>query len=282
MVQDAEIRVLQAAHDIDLLNSSLGQRADEDRRWLTVGRYVFTLAGVGLASVVGLGLQGFIPTSSLNLLYVLPVIAAAITSGWGPSLTASVAGALAFDFFFIEPRYSLRIDSPRDIWSIILLLAIAATVSALASESRRRALRASRMAAQAEALRALAHAVVIGAPRAQIIERAAMTLSQAFGAPAFILARGVSMAVLASSGRPVALKPSDYAAAEAALDAGTATHAGQYPAEGSRLDLWPVRLPDGETGLVGVDFTRCREGRPDDADGVVEAVAAYFVGSPRP
>ena len=268
--------MLKVLSDIDRQNASLGQRSDEERRWLNVGRYVFALAGVGLATMVGFGVQGFIPLYILGLLYVLPVIATAVTFGWGPSLTASIAGALAYDFFFTEPRYSLRVDSVGDLWSILLLLAIASTVTALAAQSRGRALRANRMAAQAEALRALAHAVIISAPQPQIVERAAMTLSQAFGAPAFILAKGEAMAVLASSGRPVPLSKADYDAAETALAAGTTTHAGAYPADGSRLDFWPVRLQDGEQCVVGIDFTRLRDGRPAGADGVVEAVAAYL------
>ena len=271
--------MLKAVREIDLPTSPVQGRSDDDRRWLVVGQYVLGLLGVGLATAVGLGLQGFIPSSSLALLYVLPVIATAISFGWGPSIGASVAGALAFDFFFTTPVYSLRVADAGEFWSIALLLVIAAIVAALAAQSRGRALRASRMVAQAEALQALAHAVMVGAPQAQVIERAATTLSQAFGAPAFILANRGGMDVLAASGRPVPLRAADYEAAQAALDAGAATHAGLYPAEGARLDFWPIPLPDGQRWVIGVDFTRIGDARPAGSDGLVESVATCLAAS---
>ena len=156
-----------------------------------------------------------------------------------------------------------------------------AAISALAAQSRSRALRATQMAAQAEALQALAHTVIVGAPRAQVIERAATTLSQAFGAPAFILVKGQRLSVLATSGRPVALRAEDYDAANTALDAHAPTHAGIFPADGARLDFWPVNLPNGERMAIGVDFQRTKDGRPSNADGLVESVAACLAAASR-
>ena len=239
-----------------------------------------TLVGVGVATVIGLGAERFIPAASVALLYVIPVMVAAIYFGWWPSLTASIASTLAFDYFFTPPLYSLRVDRPDEFWSIVLLLLIAASVSGLAAQSRGRALHAARMAAQTGALEALAHTVMVGAPRAQVLERAASTLSQSFGAPAVILARGDKLAVLASSGRPVPLGPKDLEAAEIAL-AQQAARGGRDLASGTRLDFWPVLLPNGERLVIGLDFTRLRDGRPPNADGVVDSVSACLAAVSR-
>jgi K+-sensing histidine kinase KdpD len=269
--------VLKVVREVGRVLSSAGDGAAEEQILLKAGQYAATLLGVALATAVGLGLEGFIPAPSLALIYVLPVIVAAINFGWWPSLTASVGSALAYDFFFTQPIYSLRVATIDEFWSIALLLVIAAAVSALAAQSRSRAVRATRMAAQAEALQALAHTVIVGAPRAQVIERAASTLSQAFGAPAFILAKGEKLTVLASAGRPVALKAADFEAAETALEVHGSTHAGVFPTDRAGIDFWPVRLSTGEQYVVGVDFTR--DGRPAGADGVVESVAACLAAT---
>ena len=71
-------------------------------------------------------------------IFVLPVVIAATALGWGPSLLAVSTSVLAFDFFFTEPFYSFRIASPSDVWAAALLLVIAAIVSTIAAESRRR------------------------------------------------------------------------------------------------------------------------------------------------
>ena len=276
----AEHQVLKALRKLGRIPYS-GEVPDEERALLRAGQYVLTLVAVGLTTAVGVGLQGFIPASSLALLYVLPVVLTAINFGWWPSLTASVVSALAFDFFFTMPVYSLRVATVDEFWSIALLLVTAAAVSALAAQSRSRALHATRMAVQAEALHALAHTLIVGAPRAQVTERAASTLSQAFGAPSFILAKGEALSVLACSGRPAPLRPEDYEAANTALDVGRTTHAGVYPTDRSRLDFWPVPMPNGERWVIGVDFARTRDGRPAGADRLVESVAAYLAACSR-
>src|SRR6185312_16306012 len=97
---------------------------------------------------------------NLSLVFVLPVVIAAVSFGWGPALAAAVAGVLAFNFFLIPPRYTLRVADPSNLWALILLLIVAAIVSAVAAQSRRRAMEALNAAGQATALQALAQGLV--------------------------------------------------------------------------------------------------------------------------
>src|SRR5205807_2224646 len=97
---------------------------------------------------------------NLSLVFVLPVIVAAVSFGWGPALAAAVAGVLAFNFFLIAPRYSLDVADAANLWALALLLIAAAIVSAVAAQSRRRAVEAWTAADQATALQALARNLV--------------------------------------------------------------------------------------------------------------------------
>jgi K+-sensing histidine kinase KdpD len=239
-------------------------------------QYVLALAAVGLAVAIGLGLEQVIPAANLTLLFVLPVMIVAMAFGWGPSMGAAVAGALAFDFFFTEPKYSLTIDSPADFWSAGLLLVVGAVVSTLAAQIQRRAMEARRAAIQARALQDLAHAVVIGSPQTQILDAAAKSLNQILGAPAAILARRpAAMDLLASAG-DANLSAADKSAAGAALELGAPTHGGVYPTDRARFDFWPAELATGEALAIGVDFTRSEDGRPEDAARYIEAVSGYL------
>jgi K+-sensing histidine kinase KdpD len=83
--------VLKVVREVGRAVSPEGEDAAEQRILLRAGHYLATLVGVALVTAVGLGLQGFIPHASLGLIYVLPVIIAAINFGWWPSLAASVA-----------------------------------------------------------------------------------------------------------------------------------------------------------------------------------------------
>jgi K+-sensing histidine kinase KdpD len=243
--------------------------------------YLLSLVAVALAAAVGLSVQGVIATPNLTLVFVLPVMVAAMMFGWGPSLVAAVASALAFDVFFTEPKYSLRISSPADLWATGLLLLIGAIVSALAAEARRRALDSRRTATQAKALQGLAHAVIVDTPRQRILELAAAALSTIFGAPAMVVrVRDGQMAVLAASGGAAA-NTVEMDAAKTAIDAGAPTRAATYPTEAARFDFWPVVLAGGEALAVGLDFSRDPDARPADPTPHVEAVCGYLAAALR-
>ncbi len=250
--------------------------APEAERPPPVVQYLLAFGAVVLAVAAGLGLQLAIPAAHLALLFVLPVVATAVAFGWRVSMATAVAGALAFDFFFTEPKYSLAIASPADIWSVALLLVISAMVSTLGARSRRQALDARRAAIRAEALQALAHAVVTDASREEVLTRAARCLSELFSAPAAILSRTSDGLTIRASAGDAVLSPADRGAAVTALDLGAPTHGGVYPTDRARFDFWPATLHDGEAFAVGVDFTRAEDGRTADAQGQVEAVCGYL------
>jgi K+-sensing histidine kinase KdpD len=239
-------------------------------------QYLLALAAVVLAVAVGLSLRVVIPASGLTLLFVLPVVATAVTFGWRVSMVTAIAGALAFDFFFAPPLYSLAIASPADIWSTALLLVIGAVVSTLAARSRRQAEEAKRAAGRAQALQGLAHAVMTGASCEAVLAHAAHTLNVLFDAPAAILARTPEgMKVRASAGDATP-SSADRAAAASALDLNAPTHGGVYPTDRARFDFWPVTLQGGEALALGVDFAHAENGRAADVQGQVEAVCGYL------
>ncbi|MGZ6004499.1 MAG: DUF4118 domain-containing protein, partial [Caulobacteraceae bacterium] len=130
-------------------------------------QYGISLLLVALATGAAFSVNQRLAAPNLTLVFVLPVMAAATFFGWGPALIAVAASVLAFDFFFTAPYYSLRIASPSDLWATALLLVIAAIVSTLAAESRRRTREALRAAEQAQALQSVAHLVIGARPQAE-------------------------------------------------------------------------------------------------------------------
>ncbi len=149
-------------------------------------------------------------------------------------------------------------------------------VSTLGARSRQQALDARRAARRAEALQALAHAVVADASGEAVLTRAARCLSELFDAPAAILARTADGLTIRASAGDATLSPADRSAARSRAVAAAPTHGGVYPTDRARFDFWPVILHDREALAVGVDFTRAVDGRSADAQGQVEAVCGYL------
>ena len=238
-------------------------------------RYGLPLVMVAITVVFGLGLERLVPPANLALIFVLPVVVAATTFGLGPALVAVAAGVLAFDFFFTQPYYQLTITSPTDLWTAVLLLVIAAIVSAVASQALRRAVAAQRAARQAGALQMLAHQVIEDRPRREVLRAAAAALAQIFEAPAGILhERNGHVVLVASSGGPFTISSADEEAALSAITRQCPTRAGIYPFDESRLDMWPVRMATGETFALGVDFSKAAARRPIEPERFIEVVGA--------
>src|SRR5512141_3501690 len=84
---------------------------EEPRRTSPIVSYLASLTMVGAAGVVAFVVEHIVQASNLSLVFVLPVVIAAAAFGWGPSLTAAVAGVAVFDFFFIEPRFTFVVAS---------------------------------------------------------------------------------------------------------------------------------------------------------------------------
>jgi hypothetical protein len=82
----------------------------------------------------------------------------------------------------------------------------------------------------------------------------------------------------AGAGSPRLSGPEDEAA-RWALSSGLHTQANAYPFDESSFDFWPVGQTDQRQCVLGVDFSRARDGRPDSAGRLVEIVAGYLAAA---
>jgi len=212
----------------------------------------------------------------LTLAYVVTVSVAAAYLGWGPAILAVVASVATFDFLFTAPFYSLNVASRSDIAAMVLLAVVAAIVSTVAAEGRRRALDTRAAADRAEALRQLAHATIHGEADAALFRIAAETLAKIFKAPAVIYAEnnGVVSAVASAGGARVS--PSDREAAQWAISHETPVHGEVYPFDQSSFDMWPVETAAHRRLILGVSFSESEQGRPQEPGELFELVAGYL------
>lgn len=89
---------------------------------------------------------------SVMITYLLFVCLVAAIGGLAPALVAAVATALATNWFFTEPFYTLRIDDLEQALAIGVSVAAGALVSLLVGQAARRSADAARARAEAEAL----------------------------------------------------------------------------------------------------------------------------------
>lgn len=244
--------------------------------WLVPYGVAFVL--VAAATLLAFVIDHLIAAPNVTLIFVLPVVIAAASFGWGPALAASVAGVLAFDFFFTVPYYSLRIDSPSDIWAAALLLVIAAIVSSVAAQSRRRAVEGAKASERAEALHGLAHLVVQSAGVADVGQGTADALARIFEAPAVVLVRREGHLETVGLAGDV-LSSADFEAAQWTIENRKPLHGDSYPFETSKFDFWPICRDGAPEAVIGIGGLDRRAARPDDPARYVELAGAYLAAS---
>ena len=100
---------------------------------------VWAVALLGPLAVAGVmvAFRGGAVSANAELIFVLPVMAAAIIGGRVGGVVAAVVAAASFDFFFTRPYYSFTIRSSDDVGTMLVLLIVGLVVAELVVRTRR-------------------------------------------------------------------------------------------------------------------------------------------------
>jgi two-component system sensor histidine kinase KdpD len=144
-------------------------------------RYLVALllvaAATGVSSLVTLE---FSPTN-LVMIYLLAVVLAAVYLGRGPAVFASFSGVLAFDFFFVPPRFTFTVADTEYLLTFAGFLIVGVVISYLTAQVREQAEAAQRREAETSALYALSRDLAIADDFGAILTAVATHVEQTFG-----------------------------------------------------------------------------------------------------
>lgn len=237
-------------------------------------RYLIAFAMTAITTVVAVGLDSAVTIPNLSLVFVVPVLIAAVAFGLGPSLGSAVLGALAYNFFLTEPRFTLRVDDPANIWAIGLLFVIGVIASAVASTARRRADDAALSKRQAALVQSYGQNLVAADTPEAIFSRTADALEALFKVPVVLMLITEDSVDLSLRRGNVEPAPVDIEAARSSLTTGKVAVADVYPFDASRLDFWPVMTSAGSRAVIGLAFDP--QERPPQPGTLVELVASLM------
>lgn len=120
--------------------------------WGSLSGYLVSFTLTVIVTAVGASILSSGNITDLGLLYLLPVMVAATRYGLRTGVVTSLACSLGYNFFFIPPTHTLTIEDPRNIITVLVLLAVAIVSSQLAARVREHALQAQASATQNSAL----------------------------------------------------------------------------------------------------------------------------------
>ena len=233
--------------------------------------YLVSVAMTAVATVVAVGVDSAVTIPNLSLIFVVPVIVAGVGFGLGPSLCSAILGALAYNFFLTEPRYSLVVDDPANIWAIGLLFVVGLIVSGIAFTSRRRAMDSARLRRQATVLQGYSREVVAADNEKAIAAITSSALAALFQVPVVVILVTEGKVVSVERVGGVEPQEADFEAAQS-LATGTVVRAEVYPSA-SRFDFWSVATAVGQA-VIGLAFEP--DERPSAPDTLVDIVGGIL------
>jgi K+-sensing histidine kinase KdpD len=221
----------------------------------TIVGYLTSFAMTAIATAIAVGIDSQVTIPNLSLLFVVPVVVAAISFDLGPSVCSAILGSLAYNFFLTEPRHTLIVDDPANVWAIGLLFVVGLIVSGVAFTSRRRAIEAALLRKQAAMLQNYSRDVA-GIDNAKaIVSITCHTLAALFQVPVVVILVLDGKVVSVEKVGNVEPQEAEIEAAQSSLATGFVVNAGVYPALTSRFDFWPVKTTaGGPRAAIGLAF----------------------------
>jgi two-component system sensor histidine kinase KdpD len=215
--------------------------------------YIGSLGMVGLALLVGVGMQQWLAVQNVALVFLTAVLGSAIAYGLLPSLFACLVSVLAYNFFFLPPLYTFTIADPENVVALFFFAVVAVIASNLAARVRAQAVSARQRAKTTEDLYLFSRKLA-----------AVVTLDELLWATAYqialmlkvrvvlLLPEGESIAVRAGYPPEDLLDEADLAAAKWCWQNNRPAGRDADTLPGTRLFL-PIRTGRGAVGVVGID-----------------------------
>jgi len=229
---------------------------------------------IGLVALLTLGVFAAVQASGLghgSVVYLLPVLIAAIRWGVVSAIVAAVCGVLASAFFFFPPLYSLRITDPQEVVNLFLFIVVAVVVSQLATRLRRQLELAQRREVDLRDLyafsRRLAGAFGLSDIHAAIEDHLASVLQS----DVILFAGGRDGG---SGRRPGAPQPVLDAVAKVAAGGGAPSDAAVQAGGGEIWLVHAVSPKNAEFGVVAINLGRKSQDEVDELRVRLDAVLA--------
>jgi two-component system sensor histidine kinase KdpD len=235
------------------------RKPDVVARFISPWRYALAASIVTGAAAASWLLRLLFQLPDTAMVFLTGVLFAAVSGGLGPSLAASALSLLVYDFFFVEPAFTLTVAKPHDLVLMCVFLIVAVLVSHLTARARDEAEAARDREARTAALyafsRQLAGAIGIDDLLPLIARQIGALLRADVG---ILLPEGDRLTLRASDPEGLALSQADLAAAAWVRAHDESAGPGTETLPGGEWIFVPLGTA---RGVVGVAAVRTREGR---------------------
>lgn len=208
----------------------------------------------------------WVARSAIDLILLLPVIVAATRLRLRAGLSAAVAAALSYNFFFTQPYHTFFIHSPAEIVTFGVLALVAVVIGGLAGKVRRQAQTSAGVARLNASLARFAGLMGGLSGREETARVACREIGGLLEVEAIIVSLEDNEIVVRGNDAYTRIDVVDEAAVRWALDHGVATGRDTGTLNASDWQFHPLKTSLGTMGALGLARpSQERVIRPDDA-----------------
>ena len=216
--------------------------------------YVAALVAVALALGFGELIETWVGIGNVDLVFLTAIVAIAVRFGLFPSLLASIASAVAYNFFFLPPIYTLTITDPANLVAFGFFTLVAVIVSSVAARARTQAVAATDRARVTESLYSFSRKLAGAGTLDDVLWATAYQTALMLKVRVVLLLPGDgSIAVKAGYPPEDILDDADLAAAKWAWENDRSAGRGSDTLPGAKRLFLPMHTGRGAIGVMGID-----------------------------
>jgi two-component system sensor histidine kinase KdpD len=216
--------------------------------------YLYALVAVLGAVGISQLLWPWIGLPNTDLVFLTAIVVVAVRFGLWPSLFASIASALCYNFFFTEPYHTFSIADPRNVVAVLFFTIVAIIVSNVAARARMLAVAALARARTTESLYSFSRKLSGVGTLDDVLWATAYQMAAMLKLRVvLLLPENETIAVKAGYPPEDVLDQADIAAAKWAWEHNRPAGRGSDTLPGAKRLFLPMRTDRGAIGVVGLD-----------------------------
>ena len=183
-----EVGQADSARKLTSAVKTLADGSDVSAWQASLSRYAWGVAAVVAVTLLAFPLFKVFDLANIVMLFLLATVLVAVKLGRGPAALAAVLNVGAFDYFFVEPRFSFAVSDVQYLLTFGVMLAVGLITGQLTAGLRFQARIASSREQRAQSLFELTRDLSAALLSEQVIEIGQAALQRDFGGEAFVMA----------------------------------------------------------------------------------------------
>jgi two-component system sensor histidine kinase KdpD len=219
-----------------------------------VGPYAVALLAIAAAVGLNHAILPLFGIENVDLVFLTVVVGVAVRYGLWPSLVATIAASLCYNFFFLPPLYTFTITDPTNVAAFVFFTIVAVVVSHFAARGRRQTVAARDRVRAVERLYAFSRKLAGVGTLDDVLWASAYQIALMLKVRVVLLLPDNGTIVVKAGYPPEdILGDADIAAAKWAWENNHVAGRGSDTLPGARRLFLPMRTGRGAVGVMGID-----------------------------